>query len=300
MAGLLDALKQYIQDAAPGGALNQEQPKMLGDLLSYGKQKAQYIGGLLGDAASSGAQAYGSASGPLAPQHARTLGGLLADFTPVVGDVKSAYDGFQSAKEGDYLGAGLGALGVLPMVPNLAGMIKATKRTPLYHGTADIFENFDLAKTGSKQYSDWGHGVYLTPSKSNADYYRMEAVKKMDSARNAAFDRYEALSKNTPVANGSPRYSDEAIAALKEFQRISSELNKRGEGGAVMERYLSDKAKVANHYIEPGSITDTNLGKRLAAEGYDAVNIFDRIRDGGKAYDRLSEVLVMNPRMLER
>lgn len=52
----------------------------------------------------------------------KTAGGLLADFTPVVGDVKSAYDGVQAAKKGDYLGAGLGALGALPLVPNLAGM----------------------------------------------------------------------------------------------------------------------------------------------------------------------------------
>lgn len=48
--------------------------------------------------------------------------GLLADFTPVVGDAKSVYDGVQSARQGDYLGAGLGALGALPLMPNIAGM----------------------------------------------------------------------------------------------------------------------------------------------------------------------------------
>lgn len=41
MAGLLDALKAYIADAAPGGLLNQEQPKMLADLLNYGKTRGQ-------------------------------------------------------------------------------------------------------------------------------------------------------------------------------------------------------------------------------------------------------------------
>lgn len=87
----------------------------------YWGEKANRLGSLLGDAASSGAQAYGSANGPLAPEHASTLGGLLMDFSPL-GDAKSAYDGVQSAREGDYLGAGLGALGALPMVPNLAGM----------------------------------------------------------------------------------------------------------------------------------------------------------------------------------
>ena len=58
-------------------------------------------------------------------ENPKTLAGLIADFTPVVGDVKSAYDGVQSAREGDWLGAGLGALGALPFVPNMGGVIKA-------------------------------------------------------------------------------------------------------------------------------------------------------------------------------
>lgn len=81
--GLLDAFKQYVKDAMPGGLLNPEVPRD-------------------------------------APKQ---LAGLLADFTPVVGDVKSAYDGYQAAREGDYLVAGLGALGALPLVPNMAGVI---------------------------------------------------------------------------------------------------------------------------------------------------------------------------------
>lgn len=72
-------------------------------------------------AASTGAEAYGSASSPMSAEHSGLLGGLLMDMSPL-GDVKSAYDGVQSAREGDWLGAGLGGLGALPMVPNLAGM----------------------------------------------------------------------------------------------------------------------------------------------------------------------------------
>ena len=72
----------------------------------------------------SGAEAYGSANRPMSPEHTGMLGGALLDMTPGVGDVKSAYDGVQAAKQGDYLGAGLGALGALPMMPNLAGTIR--------------------------------------------------------------------------------------------------------------------------------------------------------------------------------
>lgn len=75
-------------------------------------------------AAETGAEAYGSASKPMAPQHAKMMASALADFTPVIGDIKSGIEGVQAAREGDWIGAGLGALGALPVVPNMAGMIK--------------------------------------------------------------------------------------------------------------------------------------------------------------------------------
>jgi len=78
-------------------------------------------------AASTGAEAYGSASSPMSAEHSGLLGGLLMDMSPL-GDAKSAYDGVQSARGGDYLGAALGGLGALPMVPNLAGAIKSTSK----------------------------------------------------------------------------------------------------------------------------------------------------------------------------
>jgi len=41
-----------------------------------------------------------------------------------VGDIKSGYEGVQAARQGDMVGAGLGALGALPFVPNMAGVFK--------------------------------------------------------------------------------------------------------------------------------------------------------------------------------
>lgn len=71
-------------------------------------------------------------AGLLAPTQAdvdmrANMPGLIADFTPIVGDAKSVYDGVQSARQGDWLGAGLGALGALPFVPALG--------TKFYHGS---------------------------------------------------------------------------------------------------------------------------------------------------------------------
>lgn len=71
--------------------------------------------------AETGASTYAGTQQPYTAEQAKGMLSTMADFTPVVGDVKSAYEGIQAAREGDYVGAGLGALGALPMVPNMAG-----------------------------------------------------------------------------------------------------------------------------------------------------------------------------------
>jgi hypothetical protein len=86
--GLLEAFKQYVRDASPGGLLNPEVP--IGGPTALAK-------GLLG-------------------------------FTPVVGDAISAYDAVQSAREGDYLGAALNGVGVLPLVPAMGGTLKESRK----------------------------------------------------------------------------------------------------------------------------------------------------------------------------
>lgn len=92
--------------------------------LLLSQSKAGRLSGLLDSiygAAKTGAEAYGSANSPMAPEHSMMLAGLLGDFTPVVGDIKSAYEGIQAASEGDWAGAGGGLLGALPFVPNITG-----------------------------------------------------------------------------------------------------------------------------------------------------------------------------------
>jgi hypothetical protein len=88
---------QYVKDAMPGGSLNPE----------------------------------------WTPERTQTALSGMMDVTPVVGDVKSAYEGVQAAREGDMVGAGLGALGALPFVPNMAGVVK---NLPLKPGLSEIPE----------------------------------------------------------------------------------------------------------------------------------------------------------------
>ena len=77
--GLLGAFRQYLSDASPSGSLNPE--------IKPG-MPTEAAKGLLG-------------------------------FTPVVGDAISGYDAVQSARQGDYLGAALNGVGMLPFVPSL-------------------------------------------------------------------------------------------------------------------------------------------------------------------------------------
>lgn len=110
--GLLDALKQYITDAMPGGLLNQE--------MAPAVQKTKQIAGLLGDSAKAGATIYAQA---IQPPPAEVTKGLLS-FYHGIGDAISGYDAVQSAREGNYGEAALNGLGLLPFVPGMGGMIK--------------------------------------------------------------------------------------------------------------------------------------------------------------------------------
>lgn len=53
-------------------------------------------------------------------QYAKSVGGVL----PGIGDAISAYDAYKAFQEGNYVEAGLDALGVLPFIPSLGGITK--------------------------------------------------------------------------------------------------------------------------------------------------------------------------------
>lgn len=158
----------------------------------------------------------------------------------------------------------------------------------VYHGGAEDFSVFDMDRVGSKQYSDWGDGIYLTPSKYEADSYRIEAVKKVDAEYNAAFARYEELARDTKVINGAPQYSDEAIEALKEFQRIGREKNKT-ESGKVFELYASIKRPFIQGYT---SLPDPFLSQHAKERGYDGIFVLNE--DGS-----INEIIAFRPEQIK-
>lgn len=104
----------------------------------------------------------------------RVKGGASA--LPVVGDAISGYDAYQSAKQGDYLGAALNAVGLLPLIPGLAGVTKYVRRsqdvnTPFSEGIpyAMFLEAGDNAGSTLEKLSSYGKGKWITTDKNAVD-----------------------------------------------------------------------------------------------------------------------------------
>jgi hypothetical protein len=63
-----------------------------------------------------------TAQGPSAGE----VAAFINSFIPGTGDVQSAAEGYQAFKDKDYLGAGLGAAGALPLVPNTTKYVRGS------------------------------------------------------------------------------------------------------------------------------------------------------------------------------
>lgn len=74
-------------------------------------------------------KAYESGMSMLAPNQQdvemrpRIAKGLLEVLPTPVSDALSGYEAYQSAKQGDLLGAGLNGVGMLPFIPSMAGVV---------------------------------------------------------------------------------------------------------------------------------------------------------------------------------
>ncbi len=243
----------------------------LRDLL-LNSSKAGRLRGLLDSiygAASTGAEAYGSASSPMSAEHSGLLGGLLMDMSPL-GDAKSAYDGVQSAREGDWLGAGLGGLGALPMVPNL-GMMAGMK---LKHGSGKLFDSFDLGAQKTTLGGFSNHGVSLTPDTKTAERYASD----FSGGRGFVYD-VDANIKNPLNLPAS------------DYERLQSLTSKIDSGSALteMEQITLDVL------MKKHGINANNLPHPIDAikkSGFDAIS-----KDAGRQGMAEREFLVFDPEM---
>jgi hypothetical protein len=165
----------------------------------------------------------------------------------------------------------------------------------VYHGTASEFNSFDVNKSGSVQYSDWGPGIYFTPSKWQAEGYSEDARKSLDEKSNALWNEYESKAKElgtTPMdasidlGFGSEKY--------KELQKYHDKwINRRKEVAGQDSKIVSAYIKIENPYnYTANSMTDPYLSERAKDRGHDGIII--RREDGS-----IDEIIAFNPTQIK-
>ena len=171
----------------------------------------------------------------MTPERIRSGLSGLVDMTPVVGDAKSAYEGVQAAREGDWGGAGLGMLGALPFVPGMinpkifgkasgfeksAMVDKSDTLIPLYHGGKSLEEG--MPNKGSGIY---GEGLYLTGLPGRTQSY----TKAPNSATYQVF-----ANMRNPISSDDFRKRFGSLAlSPQEAKKVTETLKAEGYDGVV-------------------------------------------------------------------
>jgi hypothetical protein len=146
----------------------------------------------------------------------------------------------------------------------------------VYHGSNNNSINvFNVDKSGTVQYSDWGKGIYFTPSKSTADYYSNEALKKINKDYNDAYELYEKTKS----------WDD-----LKKFQSIGMMLSKN-ENTIVYEVFLNIRKPLVE-VVDSLNYTDPYLSTTAIENKKDGV--FIKKRNG-----RFDEILAFEPTQIK-
>lgn len=165
-----------------------------------------------------------------------------------------------------------------------------------YHGTASIFTSFDANKIGVIKYSDWGKGLYFTPAKWQADIYREDALKALDSKAGQLYKEYEEKAKEfgtTPMDSaidlgyGSKKYRELVVYADRWLKRLK-EIEKSGKGN-IMEVFLSIQKPL--EYVGT-DMTDPFLSDRAQSKKHDGIIVR---RENGS----IDEIVVFKPTQIK-
>jgi hypothetical protein len=173
---------------------------------------------------------------------------------------------------------------------------------PVYHGSSDPdIRVFDINRAGSVKVSDWGKGMYFTPSRGTADIYREDAVEKTDSRGDELWAEYEEAAKElgtTPMMSGLDLGRDsEEYAYLDQFfkrwSKYINELRDHSDKGHIYSVYLS----IHNpYYYVPQSITDPYLDWIARGRGHDSILI---VYEGESDPMGAQEIVVFSPSQIK-
>lgn len=293
--GLLDALKQYINDAKPGGLLNQE----------------------------------------WTPENIRSAGEVTSMLPNPVGDVASGLLAIDDVRQGNYGDAALNALGVLPFVPAMGGIVKpeiakmlrTTKQLPdddIFRAAVANTKGAEVTEDGLKmvlqrnqlpdqsmQPSVRGGVFYLPEGSSNSKYYtgtgyaQYGGTEKITGetliknplfakgatggkAPESAYDSllgkgaYQKVREDALQASG-VSYLSRGITEQDKIDRVAQTLTKYGADPALAESIVKNSKK-GNQL--PYAIQEAIVAAAVRNAGHDAVLGYSK----GKSGPFISEV----------
>lgn len=103
--------------------------------------------------AAQGSKARALRGGYASPEQATEIAKTAAGFTPVVGDIMSAYDAIRALQEKKYAEAALNAVGLLPFIPSLGGIFVGKESKTWNKAMNDLAQ--DLEKRGVSPEKIW-------------------------------------------------------------------------------------------------------------------------------------------------
>lgn len=179
---------------------------------------------------------------------------------------------------------------------------------PVWHGSAaEGITVFDPSRAGTVQKSDWGRGIYFTPSRGGAENYRVQAVKALDEEDERLWQEWEDKADEfgtrimyVSLDHQAGRITDEQREQLREIERrwrANRKALDETKKGMVYPCYLRIRSPFTYRYV---GITDPYLSELARSRGHDAVVVTSEEADtSGPLESWAEEILVFEPSQIK-
>ena len=179
---------------------------------------------------------------------------FINSFMPITGDIQSAAEAYQAYKDKDYVGASLGAVGMLPLVPNITKYVKGARQLP-----SELTKE-DAIKTAIEEYK-------------NA--YKKQGRFVYDQSNNLEGIYKETYDQN--IKNGWDAADAHKLAMDKIKSEAEGHSNWFGGGGAFNRQKNNGMVKVEEGILERLK-TNPNISKEKGANNTQSE--YDKITQG--------------------
>lgn len=235
--------------------------------------------------------------------------GMAADFTPVVGDVKAAYETADYLGKGEYGNAALSGIGLLPFVPSLVGSIKGSTKNILYRGQPKEFKNLQTVdQSDSIDNILIGKGIFTTTDEDIAKSYGENVFKFEIPSSDKVLDLSNASEEQLKKVMPEDFFRDKRLSlnedditpsGYKVYKQLLKEGNVKEAEDMLFDSYANQflPEDITFSMVKNGEeealdeglyITDVRdlLSNHLQKEGFDFVKHKGGIRAGkGKEHD---------------